>query len=62
MDISTVYPKPDIHNTWIYPWISISTASLCLSPPVVNTPESYCKNKMVQVLPHGVKGVRMERW
>jgi len=27
MDISTAWPKSYIH-TWIYPWISISTASL----------------------------------
>jgi len=27
MDISTGWLKSDIH-TWIYPWISISTASL----------------------------------
>jgi len=27
MDISTAWPKSHIH-TWIYPWISISTASL----------------------------------
>jgi len=30
MDISTGWLKSDIH-TWIYPWISISTASL---PPI----------------------------
>jgi len=30
MDISTAWPKSDIH-TWTYPWISISTASLPIS-------------------------------
>jgi len=31
MDISTVQSKSDIH-TWIYPWISISTATLAMAP------------------------------
>ena len=33
MDISTAWPKSDIHTwiyPWIYPWISISTASLAM--------------------------------
>ena len=30
MDLSTGWPKSDIH-TWIYPWISISTATLALN-------------------------------
>jgi len=32
MDISTGWLKSNIH-TWIYPWISISTASLTIGDP-----------------------------
>ena len=34
MDISTAWPKSDIHTwiyPWIYPWISISTATLTIT-------------------------------
>ena len=35
MDISTAWPKSHIH-TWIYPWISISTASLEIMPEILD--------------------------